>query len=142
MPRPRWGLAMTWEGSLYAVCGSYTRRGHVPALQGCGGFWECVREITTAQAPRNDRVGGWCGVGFLHRRAESSAQPLARNERYGCGVPPAGARTTERGQSTVVGHDHRACRPLSGRRYRRTNLYTVGSSCTGGDMSPPYRGFH
>ena len=31
---------------------------------------------------------------------------------------------------------------VSGRQLAYTSLYAVGSSCTGGDMSPPYKDFH
>ena len=61
----------------------------------------------------------------------SLAQPFATKERYGCGIPLAGARPTARVRSTFVGHDHWACRPRSGRQYRRTGLCAFGSSCTG-----------
>ena len=43
-----------------------------------------------------------------------------------CGCAPYGGV-----HSRVVGHDHWACRPRSGRRYRGTGLYAFGSSCTG-----------
>ena len=43
-----------------------------------------------------------------------------------CGCAPYGGV-----RSMIVGHDHRACRPRSGRQYRQTGLYAIGSSCTG-----------
>ena len=86
---------------------------------------------------------GYCGCapygeGAFHIRR---ARPL--------GVPSAKRQTVQtNGFVRIWQFLHRraessrptACRPRSGRRYKRTDPYALGSSCTGGDMSPPYRG--
>ena len=41
-----------------------------------------------------------------------------------------------------VGRGHVPADRVSGRRYDEQALYAVGSSYTGGDMSPPYKGFY
>ena len=56
---------------------------------------------------------------FLHRRAESSAQPLATKEPYGCGVPLAGARPTARVRSAA-----RRARPLGVPSAKRQTVQT------------------
>ena len=45
-------------------------------------------------------------------------------------------------ETAPVGRGYVPAVRVSGRQLAETSLYAVGSSCTGGDMSPPYKGFH
>ena len=70
----------------------------VPTAQAADG--EDERVCTNLVVPARGTPGTASPTGSIEtactRRAGASAQPFARNERYGCGVPLAGARPTER----------------------------------------------
>ena len=92
LPRPRWGLAMTGKGSLYAVGSSCT----LPA----------------------------------------DSRPYGVNCEFSCSIL-LNLKLYKAASSVAVGHDDSACRPRSGRQYRRTSLYAVGSSFTGRLIAAP-----
>ncbi len=99
---------------------------------------------------RQRRCGGTSLYAFGSSPAGTCPRPTGSNGLPARGAP-GGLHSRSRGTSVTdaayplrvralrrgcdrrfVGHDHWACRPRSGRRYRRTGLYKVGSSCTGG----------
>ena len=89
--------------------------------------WAC-----RPRSGRQYRRTSWYALGSSCTGAPRSlAQPFATKERYGCGIPLAGARPTARVRSTVVGRGHVLAVRVSGRRHKRTSLYALGSSCTG-----------
>ena len=96
-------------------CGVSCANGFITARQGCRALQvcfaqykcraeACLRRCRNYQARTNLFVCTVCR--FAERHAQWSAQPFARNERYGCGVPLAGACPTKRGT-----HPRRRARP-------------------------------
>ena len=73
----------------------------------------CLRSAVPARSAPGGLRSHW-----RRRSLTDAAYPLrVRALRRGC-------------VRRLVGHDHWACRPRSGRRDRRIGLYEVGSSCT------------
>ena len=100
--------------------------GHVPTGAGTTNCVQaCLCQLSAAYADGTPR---------------SLAQPFATKERYGCGIPLAGACPTNFDRTPAVGRDDSARRC---RNYQmRTNSFVcaVCRCAVFGDMSPPYIG--
>ena len=100
----------------------------------------CERRLWREErAKRSGRIKA-IGERALHAMTEPLIQqwgmphPYNRPSRLRCtrGTHPQGVRRIRKAPSSETSaQTTSACRPRSGRRYKRTDLYAVGSSCTG-----------